>query len=84
MFGGIFGDSGFVASCREVCGSIKQNSAPCNAFCGILRLPAAGREGRAGGVGPDLPSEAALLAGQFNAKRIGLSLDVLLLCPVNG
>ena len=48
----------------------------------ILSLPLAGREGRAGGVGPDLPSEAAFLAGQFNAKRIGLSRYVLLLRPM--
>ena len=32
--------------------------------------------------GPDLPSEAASLAGQFNTKRIGLSLDVLLMRPM--
>ena len=29
-----------------------------------------------------LPSEAAFLAGQFNAKRIGLALYVLLLRPI--
>ena len=32
--------------------------------------------------GPDLPSEAAFLVGQFNAKRIGLSRYVLLLRPM--
>ena len=30
----------------------------------------------------NLPSEAAFLAGQFNAKRPGLSRYVLLLCPM--
>ena len=45
--------------------------------------PACGRQGGGPeGQGPDLLSEAAFLAGQFNAKRPGLSRYVLLLCPM--
>ena len=54
---------------------IKREPVPCHGFYGILR-------GRAGGVGPGLPSEAEFLAGQFNAKRIGLAHYVLLLRPI--